>query len=99
MRLEYYEFFSKFFNGGGLRFQPLTVQPSWKNNTLRFFREKGPPQHDRETQHPSIKDIELRRNKMVLFAAVLVGLVPMIPAVIFFLRERKTGPPAPRAVC
>ena len=27
MRLEYYEFFSKFFNGGGLRFQPLTVQP------------------------------------------------------------------------
>lgn len=29
---------------------------------------------------------------MYLFAAVLVGLVPMIPAVIFFLRERKTGP-------
>lgn len=29
---------------------------------------------------------------MVLFAAVLVGLVPMIPAVIFFLRERKSGP-------
>jgi V/A-type H+-transporting ATPase subunit I len=28
MRLEYYEFFSKFFTGGGLRFQPLTVQPS-----------------------------------------------------------------------
>lgn len=28
MRLEYYEFFSKFFSGGGLRFQPLTVQPS-----------------------------------------------------------------------
>jgi V/A-type H+-transporting ATPase subunit I len=27
MRLEYYEFFSKFFTGGGLRFQPLTVQP------------------------------------------------------------------------
>ena len=29
---------------------------------------------------------------MVLFAAVLVGLVPMIPAVIFFLRERKSEP-------
>jgi V/A-type H+-transporting ATPase subunit K len=29
---------------------------------------------------------------MVLFAAVLVGLVPMIPAVIFFLRERKGEP-------
>ena len=29
---------------------------------------------------------------MDLFAAVLVGLVPMIPAVIFFLRERKSGP-------
>ena len=28
MRLEYYEFFSKFFTGGGLRFQPLTVQPN-----------------------------------------------------------------------
>ncbi len=29
---------------------------------------------------------------MLLFAAVLVGLVPMIPAVIFFLRERQAGP-------
>ena len=29
---------------------------------------------------------------MDLFAAVLVGLVPMIPAVIFFLRERKSEP-------
>ena len=29
---------------------------------------------------------------MVLFAAVLVGLVPMIPAVIFFLRERNAEP-------
>ena len=29
---------------------------------------------------------------MVLFAAVLVGLVPMIPAVIFFMRERKNEP-------
>lgn len=29
---------------------------------------------------------------MVLFAAVLVGLVPMIPAVIFFLRSRKAEP-------
>jgi V/A-type H+-transporting ATPase subunit K len=29
---------------------------------------------------------------MYLFVAVLVGLVPMIPAVIFFLRERKAGP-------
>jgi len=29
---------------------------------------------------------------MLIFAAVLVGLVPMIPAVIFFLRERETGP-------
>jgi V/A-type H+-transporting ATPase subunit K len=29
---------------------------------------------------------------MVLFAAVLVGLVPMIPAVIFFLRERNSKP-------
>lgn len=28
MRLEYYEFFSKFFTGGGLRFQPLTIQPT-----------------------------------------------------------------------
>jgi V/A-type H+-transporting ATPase subunit K len=29
---------------------------------------------------------------MLIFAAVLVGLVPMIPAVIFFLRERQNGP-------
>ena len=29
---------------------------------------------------------------MLIFAAVLVGLVPMIPAIIFFLRERETGP-------
>lgn len=29
---------------------------------------------------------------MLIFAAVLLGLVPMIPAVIFFLRERETGP-------
>lgn len=29
---------------------------------------------------------------MYLFAAVLVGLVPMIPAVIYFIRERKAGP-------
>jgi V/A-type H+-transporting ATPase subunit I len=28
MRLEYYEFFSKFFTGGGIRFEPLTLQPS-----------------------------------------------------------------------
>jgi V/A-type H+-transporting ATPase subunit I len=27
MRLEYYEFFSKFFSGGGLRFKPLTLLP------------------------------------------------------------------------
>jgi len=27
MRLEYYEFFSKFFTGGGMRYKPLTVQP------------------------------------------------------------------------
>jgi V/A-type H+-transporting ATPase subunit I len=26
MRLEYYEFFSKFFTGGGLRFEPLRLQ-------------------------------------------------------------------------
>ena len=25
MRLEYYEFFSKFFNGGGMRYEPLTM--------------------------------------------------------------------------
>ena len=29
---------------------------------------------------------------MYLFAAVLVGLVPMIPAVIYFFRERKAEP-------
>jgi V/A-type H+-transporting ATPase subunit I len=28
MRLEYYEFFSKFFTGGGMRFEPLTLTPS-----------------------------------------------------------------------
>jgi V/A-type H+/Na+-transporting ATPase subunit I len=28
MRLEYYEFFSKFFTGGGTGYKPLTVQPS-----------------------------------------------------------------------
>jgi V/A-type H+-transporting ATPase subunit I len=27
MRLEYYEFFSKFFTGGGMRYKPLTVLP------------------------------------------------------------------------
>jgi len=29
---------------------------------------------------------------MVVFAAVLIGLVPMIPAVIYFMRERKSAP-------
>jgi V/A-type H+/Na+-transporting ATPase subunit K len=29
---------------------------------------------------------------MFLIAAVSLGLVPMIPAVIYFMRERKTGP-------
>lgn len=29
---------------------------------------------------------------MFIFAAVLVGLVPMIPAVIYFMREHKNGP-------
>jgi V/A-type H+/Na+-transporting ATPase subunit K len=29
---------------------------------------------------------------MLIYAAVLLGLVPMIPAVIFFLRERQAGP-------
>jgi V/A-type H+-transporting ATPase subunit K len=29
---------------------------------------------------------------MFLIAAVLLGLVPMIPAVIYFVRELKTGP-------
>lgn len=28
MRLEYYEFFSKFFTGGGVRYQPLTLRPA-----------------------------------------------------------------------
>jgi len=28
MRLEYYEFFSKFFNGGGMRFEPLKLEPA-----------------------------------------------------------------------
>ena len=28
MRLSYYEFFSKFFTGGGMRFEPLTLAPS-----------------------------------------------------------------------
>ena len=28
MRLEYYEFFSKFFTGGGMRFEPLTLSPT-----------------------------------------------------------------------
>jgi V/A-type H+-transporting ATPase subunit I len=28
MRLEYYEFFSKFFTGGGLRYKPLTLLPT-----------------------------------------------------------------------
>ncbi len=28
---------------------------------------------------------------MILIAAVLVGLIPIIPAVIYFFQERKTG--------
>ena len=28
MRLEYYEFFSKFFTGGGMKYEPLTLQPT-----------------------------------------------------------------------
>ena len=28
LRLEYYEFFSKFFTGGGVRFEPLTLPPT-----------------------------------------------------------------------
>jgi V/A-type H+-transporting ATPase subunit I len=28
MRLEYYEFFSKFFKGGGLRYEPLKLRPT-----------------------------------------------------------------------
>jgi V/A-type H+-transporting ATPase subunit I len=28
MRLSYYEFFSKFFTGGGARFEPLTLRPT-----------------------------------------------------------------------
>jgi len=27
LRLEYYEFFSKFFSGGGVRYRPLTLIP------------------------------------------------------------------------
>ncbi len=30
---------------------------------------------------------------MIIFIAILVGLLPMIPAVIYFLRNRKTGLP------
>lgn len=29
---------------------------------------------------------------MYIIVAILVGLIPMVPAVIFFLRERKLGP-------
>ncbi len=29
---------------------------------------------------------------MFVFLAVFVGLIPMIPAIIYFVRERKTGP-------
>jgi V/A-type H+-transporting ATPase subunit I len=28
MRLSYYEFFSKFFTGGGMRFEPLQITPA-----------------------------------------------------------------------
>jgi V/A-type H+-transporting ATPase subunit I len=28
MRLSYYEFFSKFFSGGGMRFDPINLAPS-----------------------------------------------------------------------
>jgi V/A-type H+-transporting ATPase subunit I len=28
MRLEYYEFFSKFFKGGGNTYEPLTLRPT-----------------------------------------------------------------------
>ena len=28
MRLSYYEFFSKFFRGGGMRFDPITLAPA-----------------------------------------------------------------------
>lgn len=31
MRLEYYEFFSKFFRGSGLRYKPLTLMPTTEN--------------------------------------------------------------------
>ncbi len=31
MRLEYYEFFSKFFSSGGLQYEPLTLQPTSRN--------------------------------------------------------------------
>jgi len=30
LRLEYYEFFSKFFSGGGVRHSPLTLIPTSK---------------------------------------------------------------------
>ena len=30
MRLSYYEFFSKFFTGGGMRFEPLALNPASK---------------------------------------------------------------------
>ncbi len=29
---------------------------------------------------------------MVIIGAILVGLIPMIPAVLYFMRERKQGP-------
>jgi V/A-type H+-transporting ATPase subunit I len=32
MRLSYYEFFSKFFSGGGMRFEPLTIKPGEKES-------------------------------------------------------------------
>ncbi len=32
MRLSYYEFFSKFFSGGGMRFEPLTLKPADKES-------------------------------------------------------------------
>jgi vacuolar-type H+-ATPase subunit I/STV1 len=31
MRLSYYEFFGKFFTGGGRRFEPLTLTPLENN--------------------------------------------------------------------
>jgi V/A-type H+-transporting ATPase subunit I len=33
MRLHYYEFFSKFFQGGGSPYEPLALAPAQKNNT------------------------------------------------------------------